>query len=306
MASTGDLAGTTVLVTGGNSGIGLEAARALARRGADVVISARDVDKGRRAVEDITRDAPTASVAVAELDLADLASVHAAAKRVADEHPSLDVLVNNAGVMATPYRQTADGFELQFGTNHLGHFALTGLLLPTLLAAPAPRVVTISSGAHKVGRIDFDNLDASRSYRPWVAYAQSKLANLLFMFELQRRADAAGVGLLSVGAHPGYAATNLQSAGPRMMGSRARLALHWLGNRVLAQSAAAGAEPTVHAATAPGLAGGDYIGPAGFNEMRGRPTKVKATSAAQDPDTAGRLWDVSESLTGVRYEALQR
>ncbi len=294
-SDVGDLSGRVVLVTGGNSGIGLEAVRVLAGHGARVVLACRDTAKGEAAARGLP------GVDVRELDLADLASVTEAAQSFAKAHDRLDVLVNNAGVMATPYRQTLDGFELQFGTNHLGHFALTGELLPALLAARAPRVVTVSSGAHRMGGIDFDNLDGSRGYHKWRAYAQSKLANLLFTSELQRRASAAGTGLIAVAAHPGYAATNLQQAGPRMAGSKVGEWLSGLGNLVFAQSAAAGALPTLYAATAPDVDGGDYIGPDGLGEMRGHPKKVGTTPAARDAEVAARLWAVSEQLTGVRY-----
>ena len=209
----------------------------------------------------------------------------------------LDLLINNAGVMASPHRKTADGFELQLGTNHLGHFALTGLLLDRLRATPHARVVTISSNAHKFGRINFDDLQSERSYRRWPAYGQSKLANLLFMFELDRRLRATAADLLSVAAHPGYAATNLQfAATPSRIERLGSVVL----NRVYAQSAERGAMPTLYAATAD-IPGGSFIGPDGFQEMRGDPTIVNATRAARDPETARRLWDISEQLTGVHF-----
>jgi hypothetical protein len=291
----GDLSGQVALVTGGNSGIGLETVRALAGHGARVILACRDTTKGQAAAGGMP------GVKVLECDLADLASVAETAAKATALHDRLDILVNNGGVMATPYRQTLDGFELQFGTNHLGHFALTGQLLEPLLAAEAARVVTVSSGAHRMGGIAFDNLDGARSYHKWRAYAQSKLANLLFTFELQRRAEAAGVALLAVAAHPGYAATNLQQAGPRMAGSRIRQRLYGLGNLLFAQSAAAGALPTLYAATAPDVRGGDFIGPDGRGELRGHPTKVATAASARDPDVAARLWAVSEKLTGVIY-----
>ena len=300
----GDQTGRRVLITGGNSGIGLEAARLLAANNASVVIACRDVAKGEHAASEIRTTARGADVEVLWLDLADLASVEAAAEEYRDRFESLDVLVNNAGVMAVPYRATVDGFELQFGTNHLGHFALTGHLLPTLLEGRASRLVTISSGAHRAGRIDFDNLDATNGYAKWAAYCASKLANLLFTFELQRRAARAGIDLVAVAAHPGYARTNLQTAGARMTG-RVVLERAWSAfNAVAGQSAARGALPTVYAAVAPGVAGGAYIGPSGPGEMRGYPVKVTTTRAARDPETAARLWSVSQELTGVGYEAL--
>jgi len=298
LADMPSLSRRTALVTGANSGIGLVAARALARAGARVVLAARDVSKGEAAAETIA-PGPGGEVAAARLDLADLASVRELA---AARSEPLDLLVNNAGVMALPYRTTADGFERQFGTNHLGHFALTGLLLPHLLAGSSPRVVTLSSVAHRRGQIDFDDLQSDGSYSKWRAYGQSKLAILLFAFELQRRADEQGVPLLSVAAHPGYSATNLQAAGPRMEGSSIGERLSLLANKILAQSAERGALPTLYAATAPDLPGGAYVGPDGFGEMRGHPQLVGTTAAARDPQTAGRLWRVSEELTGVRFD----
>lgn len=315
-SAVGDLTGTTVLVTGANSGIGFEAAVQLARAGATVVLTARDPLRGDEALGQLRVTVPGAQASLERLDLADLASVRALAERLAGTLDRVDVLVNNAGVMATPRRTTVDGFELQLGTNHLGHFALTGLLLPLLLAGagPAsarsgpgtgvPRVVTVSSGVHRSGRINRDDLMGERTYRPWRAYGQSKLANLLFMNELQCRADAAGVPLLSVAAHPGYAATNLQAVGPQMSGNRLAGRVVDLANRFLAQSAEQGAWPTVRAVSDPEAAGGDYFGPDGFGESRGRPTRVGMSDAARDPQTAAWLWQRSVELTGVDYPAL--
>jgi NAD(P)-dependent dehydrogenase (short-subunit alcohol dehydrogenase family) len=297
-----DLAGKTIVVTGGNSGIGYEAARVLARKGAHVVLACRDPGKAQAAVGAMKRAAPSAvSVEALPLDLADLASVRAFAAAYRTRHATLDVLCNNAGVMALPHRKTADGFEMQIGTNHLGHFALTGLLLEPLLATGGARVVTVSSGAHRMGTIHFDDLNWERGYRRWGAYGQSKLANLLFMYELERRLAAAGGRVISVACHPGYAATNLQAAGPRMDGASL---LEWvaeLGNRILAQSAPMGALPTLYAATSPAVRGGDYVGPDGFGEFAGHPKKVGASARARDSEAAARLWALSEQLTGVRY-----
>jgi len=292
-----DLSGRRVVVTGANSGIGYEAALGLARHGARVTLACRDAGRGEAALARLRAAAPGADAEVRPLDLADLASVRAFA---AGWDGPLDLLVNNAGVMALPQRRTADGFELQLGTNHLGHFALTGLLLEALLAAPRPRVVTVASVAHRMGRIDFGDLQSERRYRKWPAYGQSKLANLLFMLELQRRADAAGARLTSVAAHPGWAATNLQATGPTMAGSSLEARLAALGNRIFAQDEARGALPTLFAATQD-LPGGSYVGPGGLAEMRGDPKLVDMTSRAKDPATAARLWDLSEELTGVRY-----
>ena len=297
-----DQAGRTAIVTGANSGLGYHTALELARHGAHVVLACRDTERGGAALRRLADAVPDASVELGLLDLADLASI----RRFAETHatPGPDLLINNAGVMGTPLRRTADGFELQFGTNHLGHFALTGLLLPGLLTRPGGRVVTVSSGLHKIGRIDFDNLNAERRYRRWAAYGQAKLANLLFTLELQRRFEAAGADLLATAAHPGLAATNLQTSGP-LQGRRLRLdPLVQLGNRIFAQSDAAGALPTLFAATEPSVRGGDYIGPDGLLEQRGHPKRVARSRRARDTDTARRLWTVSAELTGVRYDAL--
>lgn len=297
-----DLTGRLVIVTGANSGIGLEAARQLAAHGASVTLAVRDTAKGEQARQRIAAQAPEARLEVARLDLADLASVRGFAADWSAGHPEgLDVLVNNAGVMAIPRRQTADGFEMQLGTNHLGHFALTGLLLPALVARPRSRVVTVSSGAHRLGRMDFDDLMGTRRYNAWRAYGQSKLANLLFTSELQRRLDLDGLTVRAMAAHPGYAATNLQGVGPAMSGRTWLAAPMDLANRVLAQSAEMGALPTLFAATAPGLPGNAYIGPDGFMEQRGHPRIVDRSGAAKDAAAARRLWTVSEELTGVIY-----
>jgi NAD(P)-dependent dehydrogenase (short-subunit alcohol dehydrogenase family) len=294
-----DQSGRLAVVTGANSGLGLVAARELARAGATVVVACRNIGKGEQAADTIRSAVPGASVDVEQLDLADLASVRAFAARIAGQRDRVDLLINNAGVMAPPRRTTADGFESQLGTNHLGHFALTGLLLGTLLAAPRPRVVTLSSAAHMMGKINFDDLQGERRYQHWLAYGQSKLANLLFCFELQRRAVAAGTNLESMAAHPGYAATNLQSAGPGIAAERWAMAV---ANRVVAQSADMGALPTLYAATVPDLPGGTFVGPDSWVGMRGHPHVVSAGKRAYDSGAARRLWVVSEQLTGVDYE----
>jgi NAD(P)-dependent dehydrogenase (short-subunit alcohol dehydrogenase family) len=297
-------AGKTIVVTGANSGIGLEAARVLAAKGAQVVLACRDAARGRRAADAIKSEHPSAAVTVMELDLADLASIRRFAAAVRSSSLALHALCNNAGVMAIPYRTTADGFEMQFGTNHLGHYALTGLLLDRLLATPGARVVTVSSNAHKFGSMRWDDLQWTRGYRKWFAYSQSKLANLLFAYELQRRLAAAGAEVISVACHPGYAATNLQAAGPRMQGSSLGEAVMTFANRLFAQSAAMGALPTLYAATVPGVRPGDYIGPSGLGEQWGYPTTVRSNARSHDVDAQRRLWDISEQLTGVHYEAL--
>jgi NAD(P)-dependent dehydrogenase (short-subunit alcohol dehydrogenase family) len=297
-----DQTGKVVVVTGANSGIGYEAAKALARAGALVVLACRDAEKGRAAVESIRAESGGAHVELAALDLASLASVREFAEAIGQRHQALHVLINNAGVMAIPRRTTVEGFEMQIGTNHLGHFALTGLLLERLLGTDGARVVNVSSLAHRRGRINFDDLQAERGYARWRAYYQSKLANLLFTYELQRRLEASASSCISVGCHPGYTATNLQHVGPQMDGSRLMRAV-WSGlNGLLAQDAARGALPTLYAATAPGVKGGDFIGPDGFREARGYPKKVESTDRSHDLDLAARLWEVSETLTGVRYE----
>jgi NAD(P)-dependent dehydrogenase (short-subunit alcohol dehydrogenase family) len=305
--SPDDLSGRRFLVTGANSGIGEAATRDVARRGAHVVLACRDTGRGRAAAGRIRAAHPGASVEVGELDLASLASVRAFAEaQLADGNP-LDVLVNNAGVMAVPRRITEDGFELQLATNHLGHVALTARLLPALLAAPAPRVVTVASLAHKFGAINLADLQYEHDYDKRKAYGRSKLANLLFAFELQRRASAAGLPLLSVAAHPGLAASNLSLAGPAMSGSALGRAVGAVAGRVynlLSQSADKGARPTIAAATWPDVKPGGYYGPSGPGEIFGSATEVTASPAAHDETAARLLWEASEQLTGVDFGPL--
>ena len=279
------MAGRRVIVTGANSGIGRAAASALARAGARVVLAVRDTDKGQAAAATMPGDTE-----VRRLDLASLASIRDFA---AGWKGDVDLLINNAGVMAPPLTRTADGFELQFGTNHLGHFALTNLLLDNITT----RVVTVSSTGHRMGSIDFDDLNWERKpYRRWRAYGQSKLANLLFTAELQRRLTAAGSDVLANAAHPGYAATNLQfHSGRRVLDM-----ISTVGNRLVAQDEDGGALPTLYAAVGD-IPGDSFAGPGGFMQQRGAPKLVGRTGAAKDPDVARRLWDVSEELTGVRF-----
>jgi NAD(P)-dependent dehydrogenase (short-subunit alcohol dehydrogenase family) len=280
-----DLAGRSVVVTGANSGIGRSTARALAGAHARVVLAVRDVEKGKAAAATMPGDTE-----VRQLDLASLASVRSFA---AGWEGQLDLLINNAGVMVPPLTRTADGFELQFGTNHLGHFALTNLLLEHVVG----RVVTVSSTGHRLGSIDFDDLNWERkAYKRWRAYGQSKLANLLFTAELQRRLTAAGSPVLAMAAHPGYAATNLQFHSQR----RWMDLVNAVGNRLIAQDEDGGALPTLYAAVAD-VPGDSYAGPGGFMEQRGAPKLVGRSKAAQDTAVARRLWDVSEELTGVRF-----
>ena len=295
------LHGRRVVVTGANSGLGLAVARALAEHGAGVTLACRNLDKGEAALTELEAALPGADVELAALDLADLGSVASFADSYARSHPEgLDLLINNAGVMAPPPGVTADGFEVQLGTNHLGHFALTGRLLPALLARRAPRVVTVSSVAHRMGRHEFDDVSEASGRRRWKAYGRSKLANLSFALELDRRARTAGTDLVSVAAHPGYAATNLQSAGPRR---REALAMRLL-NPFVAQSAEMGALPLLFAATVEDLPGGTYIGPDGRSEMRGHPRPVSPSAQAEDAGAARRLWELSARLTGVSFPAL--
>lgn len=303
LADMPDQTGRTVLVTGANSGLGLASAEALAARGARVLLGCRNPVKGESALRRVTVEATGPAPELVPLDLADQASIADAAAAVASLTDRLDVLMNNAGIMAVPEGRTPDGFELQFGTNHLGHFALTARLLPLLLAAEAPRVVTTSSGVHKAGRMHWDDLHLERRYGAWRAYCQSKLANLLFMFELDRRATAAGVPLVSAAGHPGYASTHLQLVGPDLTGNKG---MGWLmnwGNAHLAQSAGAGALPQLRAATAPDVRGGEYYGPAGIGEFRGGgAVLVKPRPKAADPEAGRRLWERSVQYTGLAFD----
>ncbi|MEU9270160.1 oxidoreductase [Streptomyces sp. NPDC048251] len=302
-----DQGGRTAVVTGANSGLGYVTARELARKGARVVLACRSETRGREAVRRLREEVPSAKAELRRLDLGDLASV----REFADALPydRLDLLVNNAGVMAMPYGTTADGFETQFGVNHLGHFALTGLLLPALLAAAdrpagATRIVTVSSMVHLLGNIDPDDLNSERTYRRWIAYGRTKTANLLFTHELARRLTAAGAEVVAAAAHPGYAATNLQTAGPRAEGRRVAERLMALGNRVLAQSAEAGALPALYAATAPGVRPDSFTGPS-LAMWRGAPAPSRRAPWTLDDRVGERLWAASERLTGVSYEALK-
>lgn len=293
------LDGRTALVTGANSGLGLDTARALAEHGARVVMACRSADKAAAAADRIRRSMPSAQLDIRALDLADLASVHALADGLGDLR--LDLLINNAGVMAVPYGRTQDGFERQMGTNHLGHFALTGLLLDRL--ADDGRIVNVASMAHRwTPGIDFEDLHwENRRYRRWQAYGDSKLANLLFSFELSRRLQAAGRQLRCIAAHPGYADTHLQYVAAEQKQSRAEKLLMGAANRIFAQPSHMGALPSLYAATADGIDSGDYIGPDGFQQMRGYPRKVGCRRAARSESRAARLWTLSEELTGVRY-----
>ena len=286
-----DLSGKVTIITGANSGIGYDTARELAKKNATVIMACRNTEKGEAAAHSIVNEYPQAMVIVKQLDLSDLASVNSFAQEFHSEYDRLDMLINNAGVMAIPYEKTADGFERQFGTNHLGHFALTGLLLDLLLSTENSRVVTVSSTGHRTGRINFEDLNSEESYSKWGAYGQSKLANLLFAYELQRSLAAVGSTTISAAAHPGYTATNLQSG-----------TFFKFLNPVFGQEQEMGALPTLYAATSPHVNGGDYIGPDGFMEQRGYPKKVRSNGSSHDEATARKLWQVSEKMTGVNFD----
>ncbi|TVP53246.1 MAG: SDR family NAD(P)-dependent oxidoreductase [Halomonadaceae bacterium] len=286
-----DLSNQTVIVTGANSGLGLESARMLSSHGATVVMACRDLNKGKAAMEDIRGDHPEAKLELMALDLADLASVRQFTDTFKQHYDRLDILINNAGVMAPPLQHTKDGFEMQFGTNHLGHFALTGLLLETLEAAEAPRVVVVSSLAHRMGNLYFDNLNGKKGYQRWKFYGQSKLANLMFSLELDRRLRGGNSSIQVMAAHPGYAATNLQRGIPG----------HKLFNAVTAQSQEKGALPSVFAATSELAQSGHYYGPNGFMEFWGVPAEAHIRRLARNEKVASRLWEVSAQLTGVSY-----
>lgn len=289
-----DLSGKTVIVTGANSGIGFEIARALVYKQAATILACRNKEKGETAVHHINQEYPEAKLKFTQLDLSSLVSVRRFAEEFSSRHERLDILINNAGIMAVPFRKTADGFESQFATNHLGHFALTGRLLDLIIGTPQARVVTVSSGAYRYADMDFDNLNAEKSYAPKRAYAQTKLANLLFTYELQRLFESAGVDTIAAAAHPGWTATNLQA--------------HWrmlrILNPLMAQGPKMGALPILYAATAPDVPGGSCYGPDGWQELKGYPTRVQSSRSSYDEAVAAKLWTISEELTGVQYRGL--
>lgn len=286
-----DLAGKKAIVTGSNTGIGYETAKALAEKNAIVILAVRNIGKGQYALERILNHDPDAGVDVAELDLGNLASVRKFASDYLSDSERLDLLINNAGVMIPPYGTTSDGFELQWGTNHLGHFALTGLLLPLLLVTGGSRVVNVSSIAHLRGEINFDDLNSTKNYERIGAYSQSKLANLLFTYELQRRLEPLAADCTATAAHPGWTKTDLQRHSP----------LSRIFSPFFAQKAPMGALPSLRAATDTEAVGGDYFGPSGYREMKGYPVRVSSNDRSHNQETAQRLWEVSEELTGVRY-----
>jgi len=296
----------TVLITGANSGLGYEATKAFAANGATVIMACRSTDRGHQAATAIRDSAADtgATLNVRQCDLASLGSIDSFATGVDRDYDAINVLCDNAGVMAIPRQETEDGFERQLGVNHLGHFALTGHLLDLLVGSEAEsRIVTHSSGAHEAGEVNFDDFHREQSYGKWEAYSQSKLANLLFAYELQRRLEAADTTeTISVACHPGYAATNLQYRGPRQEGSTLRMGLMKVANSVVGQSPQKGALPLLYASVAPDVQGGDYYGPDGFMNMRGAPERQSSSQAPYDEGDAKRLWKISEELTGVEYE----
>ena len=294
--------GIVAVVTGANSGLGFVTARELGAAGARVTIACRDEAKGREAVNELRRLEPEGSFELILLDLSSLASVAQTCAELRESLDRVDLLVNNAGVMIPPYRLSEDGYELQLATNHLGHFALTAQLAELLAASPLPRVVTVSSAVHRSGSINFQDINSEKRYRRYEAYAQSKLANLLFTYELQRRATDAGWEMLSLASHPGYSATNLQFSGLGMDEQPILLRLTGVANALLAQDAESGALPTLYAATSPDVPPGAFVGPDGPFEMRGSPKLVEPAAAARDEIAARRLWELSEELTGTAFE----
>jgi NAD(P)-dependent dehydrogenase (short-subunit alcohol dehydrogenase family) len=297
----GDLTGRVALVTGANSGIGYETARVLADHGAHVIMACRNHEKAARARDKLESQLSRSSLEVLDLDLADLGSVRAAAGHVLDQHARLDLLINNAGVMGTPARQTADGFELQMATNHFGHFALTGLLLDRLVTTERSRIVTVSSHMHRLGRLHDDDIAATKARNPWIVYGTSKLANLLFTAELSRRLEAANLRTTALTAHPGWTRSNLAGSGAALSDSRVRRRLGRAAGSNLGQSAAGGALPVLCAATSSSLHNGQYVGPSAFLQMFGAPRVAQPSRRARDLSMAAQLWAVSEELTGVRY-----
>ena len=289
-------AGKTVLITGANSGTGFETARELAGKNAKVIMAVRNLEKGNEAATKIKQAFPNADISVMKLDLSSLASVKKFAANFIAKHGKLDILINNAGVMVPPYSKTEDGFELQFGTNHLGHFALTGLLIGLLLKTENSRIVTMSSMAHKSGKVDFGDLHREKKYKKMESYGQSKVANLFFTYELQRKLESIGSKTIAVAAHPGWAVTNLSQyhKGFALMAP------------LLGQSALQGAWPLLFAATDPTVKGGDYYGPKGFMEIKGHPKKVRSNAYSKNEQIAGQLWKKSVELTGVTFEGLER
>jgi NAD(P)-dependent dehydrogenase (short-subunit alcohol dehydrogenase family) len=300
-ADAGDLTGRVALVTGANSGIGYETTRVLSDHGAHVIMACRDREKAARARDKLESQLDRSSLELLDLDLSDLISVRAAAERVIEQHARLDLLVSNGGVMGTPYRQTADGFELQMATNHLGHFALTGLLLDRLVTTERSRIVAVSSHMHRLGRIRPDNVATTKARNSWIQYSTTKLANLLFVAELSRRLEAGGFRTMALAAHPGWTRSNLAGTGAALSKSRVRRRLSRAAGASLGQSAAGGALPVLCAATSSHVHNGQYIGPGGAFGLYGPPRVARPSRRARDPKMAARLWATSEELTRVRY-----
>ncbi|WP_372947611.1 oxidoreductase [Mariniphaga sp.] len=294
-----DLKGKVIIVTGGNSGLGYWSVKAFAEKGAEVILASRSKENGEKAKVEILSEVLKGKIKVAELDLADLKSIRRFAESFQKNHSRLDVLLNNAGIMTTPYFKTKDGFEGQVGTNHLGHFALTGLLLPVLEKTPKSRVVNVSSMAHKQGKMDFNNLlfENGKGYSPMKSYGRSKLANLLFTYELQRFFDSNKINSISVAAHPGVSQTNLA----RHLEDKLFFKILYPVFKFMTQDAAAGALPQIRASVDPHVKGGEYYGPSGFNEMKGQPVKVQSNDCSHNLEDARKLWEVSEKLTGVKF-----
>lgn len=300
-----DMSGKKVVVTGANSGLGFEATRGFAEKNAEVVMACRSMERGRNALEEIEKEFPEASLELMELDLADLDSVEKFAEEYRTRYDELHVLCNNAGVMAIPRRETKDGFEMQFGVNHLGHFALTAHLIDLLQQTPSQsRVINMSSGVHRSGSIDFGDINHEEDYGKWRAYGQSKLANILFTKELEKRLEDRSVK--AVATYPGWCATNLQKRGPEMTGSKVRKFLMEASNTLFGQSPEIGALTMLYAATSDEIEGGEYIGVNGFTRIRGYPEEQKPSKKARDEETAKRLWEVSEELTGVEFRLEER
>lgn len=297
-----ELEGKTVIVTGANSGLGFEASKMFAKKDAEVIMACRSIERGKNAKDDIEKEVEDTNLEVKKLDLADLESVKDFAEEFIANHGKLDILCNNAGIMAIPREETDDGFEKQFGVNHLGHFALTAHLFPALKKAEKARVVTQSSGLHTSGEINFDDLMHEENYSPQQVYSDSKLANLLFAYELDRKIRREGLDIESIGCHPGYAATNLQKRGPEKSGNRIKKFAMKVANKVVAQSSKKGALPMMYAAVSEESEGGDYIGPGGLGNMRGLPEIQESSEASYETSTAEELWAVSEELTGVDFE----
>ena len=300
-ADAGDLTGRVALVTGANSGIGYETTRVLAVHGAHVIMACRDREKAARARDKLESQLDRSSLELLDLDLSDLASVRAAAERVVAQHARLDLLINNAGVMGTPYRQTADGFELQMATNHLGHFALTGLLVDRLVTTERSRIITVSSHMHRLGRIRAEDVATTKARNSWIQYSTTKLANLLFVAEFSRRLEEGGFRTVALAAHPGWTRSNLAGTGASLSRSRVRRRLSRIAGANVGQSATGGALPVLCAATSSHVRNGQYVGPGGAFGMYGPPRVVRRSRRSRDMKSAARLWEASEELTGVRY-----